>query len=318
MPSDGAGELLVLLLDTQLLSGGPLPADETLQQVLTFLKAHLLLSERNQQCVMALHAGSSPILYCTAESGADPPALCAAVAARLRRLLAQEGAAAAAAAADGPVRDPALAAGLSRALCYIHRRQLAARGGLSALAALADAPPGGGGGDGGGGGGGGGGAGRRRRRRGRAGRRRRRGGPDGGGRRAGGAAAGAAARARAVLGPADSSFLQQAAHITGGLYLRPHAAGGLLQYLLTAFAADTTTRCYLNLYQPTGVDYRASCFCHKRVIDTGFICSVCLSIFCKDNMRLPACPTCKSVFAGRGGGGGGGASGGGAAAGGGG
>lgn len=66
---------------------------------------------------------------------------------------------------------------------------------------------------------------------------------------------------------------------------------------------DTTTRAYLNVYQPTGVDYRASCFCHKRVIDTGFICSVCLSIFCKDNMRLPACPTCKSTFAGRGGGG---------------
>jgi hypothetical protein len=42
---------------------------------------------------------------------------------------------------------------------------------------------------------------------------------------------------------------------------------------------------------------------------------VCLSIFCKDNMRLPRCPTCKSAFASRGGaagpgGGGGGGAGG--------
>lgn len=29
------------------------------------------------------------------------------------------------------------------------------------------------------------------------------------------------------------------------------------------------------------VDFRAACFCHRRVVDTGFVCSICLSIFCE-------------------------------------
>ncbi|KAL2156989.1 hypothetical protein VTH06DRAFT_8828 [Thermothelomyces fergusii] len=29
------------------------------------------------------------------------------------------------------------------------------------------------------------------------------------------------------------------------------------------------------------VDFRAACFCHRNVVDTGFVCSVCLSIFCE-------------------------------------
>lgn len=26
-----------------------------------------------------------------------------------------------------------------------------------------------------------------------------------------------------------------------------------------------------------GVDFRAACFCHRKVVDLGFVCSVCLS-----------------------------------------
>ena len=38
-----------------------------------------------------------------------------------------------------------------------------------------------------------------------------------------------------------------------------------------------------SLVSPTqvGVDFRAACFCHRRVVDVGFVCSICLSIFCK-------------------------------------
>ena len=36
------------------------------------------------------------------------------------------------------------------------------------------------------------------------------------------------------LGPAQSAFLQQAAHLTGGVYLKPARPAGLLQYLLMA------------------------------------------------------------------------------------
>lgn len=62
------------------------------------------------------------------------------------------------------------------------------------------------------------------------------------------------------------------------------------------------------------VDFRAACFCHKRIIDVGYVCSVCLSstsgrfrlicepilnlgpshsVFCKPT---PVCSTCKTRF----------------------
>ena len=37
-----------------------------------------------------------------------------------------------------------------------------------------------------------------------------------------------------MLGAADSTFLQQAAHLTSGVYLRPKHKGALLQYLLVS------------------------------------------------------------------------------------
>eukprot|EP00798_Chlamydomonas_sp_ICE-L_P027681 gene27681-7323_t len=96
-----------------------------------------------------------------------------------------------------------------------------------------------------------------------------------------------------VLGSSDSSLLQQAVHLTGGLYLRPSHPSALLQYLVQTASADTHTRSLLALHQPLGVDFRASCFCHKRTIDRGFVCSVCLSIFCQQS---PECSICGTVF----------------------
>jgi len=97
-----------------------------------------------------------------------------------------------------------------------------------------------------------------------------------------------------VLASEDSSFLQQTAHITGGIYLRPSTERGLLQYMLSSFLADRYSRKFLTLPVQSSVDYRASCFCHKKVIDYGFVCSVCLSIFCKST---GACSTCGVKFA---------------------
>lgn len=52
------------------------------------------------------------------------------------------------------------------------------------------------------------------------------------------------------------------------------------------------------LYTPSAdaVDFRAACFCHRNVVDTGFVCSVCLSIFCSvpDGAE---CLTCGTVLA---------------------
>ncbi|KAF5178104.1 General transcription and dna repair factor iih subunit tfb4 [Thalictrum thalictroides] len=96
-----------------------------------------------------------------------------------------------------------------------------------------------------------------------------------------------------VIGSQHSAFLQQASYITAGVYLKPQHLDGLFQYLATVFATDLLSRSVLELPKPAGVDFRASCFCHKKTIDMGYICSVCLSIFCKHHKK---CSTCGSVF----------------------
>mmetsp|Transcript_8198 Transcript_8198/g.20720 ORF Transcript_8198/g.20720 Transcript_8198/m.20720 type:complete len:312 (+) Transcript_8198:269-1204(+) len=96
-----------------------------------------------------------------------------------------------------------------------------------------------------------------------------------------------------LLGCDDSAFLQQAAHITGGLYYKPRRGDTLVQHLLSVSSADQYSRRFLQLPNQRGVDFRASCFCHKRPVDTGFVCSVCLSIFCEDRVL---CPTCGASF----------------------
>lgn len=109
-----------------------------------------------------------------------------------------------------------------------------------------------------------------------------------------------------------SPFLQQLCHATAGIYLSlapasppssPSPNGstgagahadtgipggdaspgprGLLQYLFTLFLPDATARKHLRAPQQAEVDFRAACFCHRRVVDVGFVCSVCLSIFCE-------------------------------------
>jgi transcription initiation factor TFIIH subunit 3 len=77
-------------------------------------------------------------------------------------------------------------------------------------------------------------------------------------------------------------FLQQASDATKGIYipLTNATAGGLLQYLMMAFLPTQSSRLHLVLPTRIDVDFRAACFCHRRVVDIGFVCSICLSIFC--------------------------------------
>ncbi|WPH04451.1 transcription factor Tfb4 [Acrodontium crateriforme] len=82
----------------------------------------------------------------------------------------------------------------------------------------------------------------------------------------------------------DTVFLQQAADTTGGIYmsLDANSRAGFLQYLMFAYLPDQTARNHLIVPgEQEGVDFRAACFCHKRVIDIGYVCSICLSIFCE-------------------------------------
>lgn len=48
----------------------------------------------------------------------------------------------------------------------------------------------------------------------------------------------------------------------------------LLQWL---FLPDQDQRSQLTLPPPIHVDYRAACFCHRNLIEIGYVCSVCLS-----------------------------------------
>jgi transcription initiation factor TFIIH subunit 3 len=75
----------------------------------------------------------------------------------------------------------------------------------------------------------------------------------------------------------DTVLLQQASDTTGGVYMKPERPEGLLQYLMMAFLPDATARNSLVIPSAGGVDFRAACFCHRKVVDIGYVCSVCLS-----------------------------------------
>uniref|UniRef100_A0A8B9JVU5 General transcription factor IIH subunit 3 n=1 Tax=Astyanax mexicanus TaxID=7994 RepID=A0A8B9JVU5_ASTMX len=91
----------------------------------------------------------------------------------------------------------------------------------------------------------------------------------------------------------DSGLLQQACDITGGLYLKIPQKTALAQYLLWVFLPDADQRSQLVLPPSVHVDYRAACFCHRNLIEIGYVCSVCLSIFCNFS---PICTTCETAF----------------------
>ncbi|KAI1748280.1 TFIIH subunit Tfb4/p34 [Xylaria castorea] len=93
------------------------------------------------------------------------------------------------------------------------------------------------------------------------------------------------------------TFLQQAAFITGGIFLSAAAnPRGLLSYLMFGFLADVDARNALVTPSMDSVDFRAACFCHRDVVDTGFVCSICLSIFC-DVPDRAECLTCGTKLA---------------------
>jgi transcription initiation factor TFIIH subunit 3 len=75
----------------------------------------------------------------------------------------------------------------------------------------------------------------------------------------------------------DTVFLQQASDATKGIYMQLRNPQGLLQYLMMAFLPDQMSRKHLVAPTQEVVDFRAACFCHRRVVDVGFVCSICLS-----------------------------------------
>jgi len=99
----------------------------------------------------------------------------------------------------------------------------------------------------------------------------------------------------------DTGFLQQACDATGGVYMDLSSSSTLqdgpamLQYLMMAYLPDSTARRWLVMPGGEEVDFRAACFCHQRVVDLGYVCSVCLSIFCEP-MADGVCLTCGTLL----------------------
>ena len=127
----------------------------------------------------------------------------------------------------------------------------------------------------------------------------------------------------------DAVFLKQAAYLTGGIYVELDDHEQLMQHLLNYFlvkeqldsdmslsstplnqqshlpsikahktqAQQLTQqfshfkqlRSWLSSDMGRQVDFRAACFCHKRIVDLGFICSVCLAIYCEPFQQCSTC-----------------------------
>ncbi|CAN8070884.1 unnamed protein product [Agarophyton chilense] len=101
----------------------------------------------------------------------------------------------------------------------------------------------------------------------------------------------------------DSTYFQQAARLTNGVYMRPEefstsAPNSLLQYFQTVFLIDKQSRDFLAMPVVDKVDFRASCMETNEIIDNGFTCSICLSTFSPDVGKGAAmCPVCNARFA---------------------
>ena len=89
-------------------------------------------------------------------------------------------------------------------------------------------------------------------------------------------------------------LLDQAADASGGLLTHLKTEEDLhelLQYLMSMYLSDQQSRKHLILGQHHDVDFRAACFCHKRIVDIGYVCSVCLSIYCQVYSSCMVCST---------------------------
>lgn len=101
------------------------------------------------------------------------------------------------------------------------------------------------------------------------------------------------ATANAETDDSSNSILRQACDITQGTYLSIPNQKALLQYLNWVLLPDFETRKSLVLPEKVAVGSRAACFCHRTLVDIGYVCSVCLSVFCTFS---PICSTCNTIF----------------------
>lgn len=102
-----------------------------------------------------------------------------------------------------------------------------------------------------------------------------------------------------TLGPIDvcmlcnntSSYLQEASSITNGIYYHIPSRNNILQYLISIYLSQGKVREYINLPKTDIISLSAPCICHNQELkdDIGYVCSVCLSIYCHPIDKCDIC-----------------------------
>eukprot|EP01040_Poterioochromonas_malhamensis_P000759 gene760-809_t len=95
-----------------------------------------------------------------------------------------------------------------------------------------------------------------------------------------------------VLAAADSHLMQQTCFLSGGFYMKHSDWAELLIVLQSFFLADVSIRSALSFPPQKMVDFKASCFCHKKPVEFAHMCSVCLTLLC--DIPSNACPVCET------------------------
>ena len=96
----------------------------------------------------------------------------------------------------------------------------------------------------------------------------------------------------------NSPSLRQLSHHTNGWYLNLSPSeskrGSLSHALLYYFSSPYQARSKVSPPPPVANDMRTICICHNRLISTGYVCSVCLSVFCDETGKPKFCSACDS------------------------
>jgi len=94
-----------------------------------------------------------------------------------------------------------------------------------------------------------------------------------------------------------SKILQQVAHLSGGImqHYNNTSSAAFMSHLLSVYLTDQEERRFVRLPPQAPIVLQAACFCHGQLCSRGYVCSVCVSVFCKDPKTSRAtCPTCST------------------------
>jgi len=80
--------------------------------------------------------------------------------------------------------------------------------------------------------------------------------------------------------------LVQITQLTSGVYFKPRQ--DLLDHLYF-LVPDAHTRSSMSAIQRPAIDLRAECFCHRTPVSIGYVCSVCLAVYCQIPTNCPSC-----------------------------